>query len=765
MEQSLLSINYQNTSNRDIASYPVTYGVPLPEGRLHNAADLGIRLPGGDLRPLQTQVLETWADGSVKWLLLDFSMPLAANAQGAFALQQGVQVSEGTGLRLEETAEALTITTHTLTARFSKTAFSLFDSYVVDGKEMMVEGSDIIIEDLDGKRFYASLSSSLDVRVITQGSQRLVVQVSGRHTAEDGSEMLSFRLRYTFCPDEPGVGIAYKFTNREEPETGVKLASIQIVASTRLGRTTSKHIRQTTHGKDWHSRLVEVKENVEVVCGITLVDPTNNQYGASTVGKVLIRNFNSLRENLPEYHYFLRPGNPRTDASGGLRTVYPYVGVSGAGGSLVGWFYDMENNHPKGIRADRGLFTFDIWPTFAGPLHVRRGQSKEHEMYVSLTAKAREPKEMEGIYFDHEYPGMGIYGATSRPLAISLEADYVRACQVLQLHRWLPQDKKRYAAVEYKLASDEPYRNAGSKGMWDLGDFVAIGRTWCRNNENDGILDTMREYYRQGTPDRLVSAIQQARHNAHVDFIAYDPDPLRQGTMPAHCPDHTDGAAYPSHMWVDGLFAAYDVTGDADFLEAALSVGENMLRWQFDYPVIFYADSRECGWPMLAYLRLHEYTKDQKWLDACEEVFQFYLKRMGEDGMIRYELPHGVGTIVAGYGEFIGWRSLFYYYERTGREDVKDFLARSLDKVYLREQGPMEGWACNDLFPAWAAYALTGDDKYIEDNYSFLQFLMDRPGTFPWGGVDIHFYLGELHRRKTLDLFCQQPGKAEQGAK
>jgi len=179
-----------------------------------------------------------------------------------------------------------------------------------------------------------------------------------------------------------------------------------------------------------------------------------------------------------------------------------------------------------------------------------------------------------------------------------------------------------------------------------------------------------------------------------------------------------------------------------------------MLRWQQDNPEIFYADSRECGWPALAFLRMHEYTKDRKWLDAVQQVFEFYQTRMSDDGVIYYELPHGVGTYVGGYGEFIGWRALFFYYERTGKQEVKDFLARCLDKVYHYKPGPLGGWACNDLFPAWAAYALTGDDKYIEDNYQFLRFLMQREGGFPWGGNDMHFYLGELDRRGKLAEFC-----------
>lgn len=754
----LLSLHYRNATNRRIANYQVTYGVPLPAGVLSETTDLGIALPDGEIRPVQSQVLETWANGSVKWLLLDFSLPLAANEQGTVALVHGADIHEQHSLSLQETPDAITVTTNTLSACFSKTAFSLFESYIADGKEMMAAESDIVVEDLDGKRYYASLAKALDVRVIIQGSQRIVVQVTGRHTAEDGAELLTFRVRYTFRPDDAGVAIAYKFTNREEPAMGVMLATIQVVLPTRLGRTTTKYIRQTNHGEDWYSRQLEIHENVEVLNGLTLVDPNSSarpgRPQSVLQGKVLIRNLGSLREDLSSYPYYLLPGNPRTDTSGGLRNIYPYLGVNGDEASLVAWFYDMEHNFPKGLRCDRRVMTFDIWPAFAGPLQVRRGQSKEHDLFVSFAGRRREPAEMEGVYFDHEYLSFSAFGADP-PLQLTLEAGYVRSCRVLELHRWLAYDNRRYSAVEVKLAGLGVFAMPAGKGMFDLGDYISPDRSWARNNENDLILDDLREYYRRREPNLLRKAIMQARHNAHVDFIAYDPNPLRQGTMPAHCPEHTDGATYPSHMWVDGLLAAYTVTGEPDYLEAAVSVGENMLRWQANAPISFYADSRECGWPMLAFLRLHEYSREQKWLDACEAVFQFYLRSLDHDGQIRYELPHGVGTFVSGYCDFIAWRALFFYWERTGRDDVKALLLRCLQKVYLIEPGTREaGWGGNDLFPAWAAYTLTGDDKYIADNYPFFRYLMDRPGDFPLGGMDVHYYLAELDRRGALQGFC-----------
>lgn len=754
---TLLTINYANTSNRAIAAFPVTYGVPLPEGALREAAGLAVRLADGSLRPVQAKALETWFDGSIKWLLLDFSLPVAANEKGSVALVRA-DAGAPNQLSVRETAEAVTVTTPALEAVISKSTFALFTSYHVNGKEMIAEGSDLVVEDLEGKRFYASLARELDVRVIEQGDQRVVVQVSGRHTAEDDATLLDFRVRYTFRPEEPGVKVAYKFTNREQPETGIKLATMQAVVPTTLGRRTTKLVRQSNHGKSWYSRIVEVKENIEMIAGKALNPEAVARYGAAAEGKILIRSLSTLRENLAEYPYFLRPGNKRTDMTGGLRCLYPWLGVNGDNGSLVAWFFDMENNYPKGVRCDRNTVVFDIWPAVSGELHIRRGQSKEHDLYLAFADAPRDAAAMEGLYFDHEIVGYGVLGSAYAPVELTLEPEYVRGCEVLQLHRWLRYDLERYTDIEVKLGSAGAKAGIGSKGMWDIGDYVNPDRSWAHNNEDDAILNHLREYFRRAEPTMLTAAVLKAKHNAHVDFIAFDPDPLRQGTMPAHCPEHTDGATYPSHMWADGLMAAYCVTGETDLLEAALSVGENMRRWQQDNPEIFYADSRECGWPALAYLRLHEYTKDQRWLDAIDEVFQFYQQRMSDDGVIYYELPHGVNTYVSGYGEFIGWRALFFYYERTGKADVKAFLARCLDKVYKRVPGPLGGWACNDLFPAWAAFMLTGEDKYIEDNYLFLRFLMKREGGFPWGGNDMHFYLGELDRRATLAGFCTMSG-------
>src|SRR5271165_4202318 len=50
---------------------PVTVGVPFPKGCLASPEALALLDGEGEPLPLQTTALARWADGSVKWALLD----------------------------------------------------------------------------------------------------------------------------------------------------------------------------------------------------------------------------------------------------------------------------------------------------------------------------------------------------------------------------------------------------------------------------------------------------------------------------------------------------------------------------------------------------------------------------------------------------------------------------------------------------------------------------------------------------------------------
>ena len=62
-------------------AWPVTSGIPLTQGALKDDK-LAALFDGGQQMPLQTEVLSRWPDGSIRWLLLDFQVDLAAGHTG-----------------------------------------------------------------------------------------------------------------------------------------------------------------------------------------------------------------------------------------------------------------------------------------------------------------------------------------------------------------------------------------------------------------------------------------------------------------------------------------------------------------------------------------------------------------------------------------------------------------------------------------------------------------------------------------------------------
>ena len=60
-------------------SFPLTGGCPFAKGGLNDSNQVRLTTPEGKELPLQTSVLATWPDSSIKWLLLDTQISLRAN--------------------------------------------------------------------------------------------------------------------------------------------------------------------------------------------------------------------------------------------------------------------------------------------------------------------------------------------------------------------------------------------------------------------------------------------------------------------------------------------------------------------------------------------------------------------------------------------------------------------------------------------------------------------------------------------------------------
>lgn len=134
-----IPLTYSHDPERHPAEWPVTRGVPIPEGMLRGTEGLAVVNPDGDRIPAQFRVLGRWADGSVKWVLVDFQANAGSSGRATYHLTDDTgdeapaprQPTTGNSttypsVRVEETENDLHVDTGVLRFRVDRHRYRLF---------------------------------------------------------------------------------------------------------------------------------------------------------------------------------------------------------------------------------------------------------------------------------------------------------------------------------------------------------------------------------------------------------------------------------------------------------------------------------------------------------------------------------------------------------------------------------------------------------------------------------------------------------------
>ena len=116
--------------------WPVTRGVPLPEGMLRRTEKLRVLDHDGVGVPAQFRALGRWPDGTVKWVLVDFQADAASSGEKVYTLADekaggghpNKQSNPGPQVRIEETESDLLVDTGAMQFRVDRHRYGLFHS-------------------------------------------------------------------------------------------------------------------------------------------------------------------------------------------------------------------------------------------------------------------------------------------------------------------------------------------------------------------------------------------------------------------------------------------------------------------------------------------------------------------------------------------------------------------------------------------------------------------------------------------------------------
>jgi hypothetical protein len=184
-------------NGRDRVAAPVTVGVPLPEGS-------GITSPGQlglvGVSAGQFRVLGRWADGGMRWVLVDFQVDVPAGVVvTGVALTTGAGNFGGPPLASEDGTRIL-IDTGRAQFAVRKASFNLLDAVTVDGATLVQApgGGALVLRDALDREFSSVNDSGSRAIVEDNGPVRAVVRADGAFRDGTGARLADYTVRLHF---------------------------------------------------------------------------------------------------------------------------------------------------------------------------------------------------------------------------------------------------------------------------------------------------------------------------------------------------------------------------------------------------------------------------------------------------------------------------------------------------------------------------------------------------------------------------------------
>lgn len=191
-------LTVENPENIAKVAEPITSGVPFAQGALTDAGKVRILLGAREIAS-QFKATAHWADGSIRWLLCDFQLDLAAGGTSMVTLQTGTPPMQPSGMIISDLAETLSVNTGSASFTFNKS-------------ELALRGH--AFQATYGGNAYTAVPDLWTIE--ENGPMKVVARVDGKwfHGASPlRDNVIGFRARLFFFRDKSEVRLALTFRN------------------------------------------------------------------------------------------------------------------------------------------------------------------------------------------------------------------------------------------------------------------------------------------------------------------------------------------------------------------------------------------------------------------------------------------------------------------------------------------------------------------------------------------------------------------------
>jgi len=684
--------------------WPVSRGVPLPEGAVRDVAQLRLHDVAGRLVPLHARPLATWPDGSIMFAFLQWQCDVAhdapveftmdwADGEAASAPESPVAITES-GTRIEMDNGPLHVVIDNATEGRSSLVLTRHGVPVIAGE------LNLWTRDAAGHRYHGVCDG---IRIVENHPLVGIIELAGRHIGIDGTVFLNYTLQCRLDAGRDELELIHTFLNLGEEPDGVEVGEIGLRLPRAAGGPSMQVVCQNASGQKSYPRLAEFPEDARVHIG-----PTGPR----------VADLDSLREDTSGYPSYLM--NNRD-------VVYPWIGLRTPDYAALVMIDESRENWPKEIAVSGDAIEYQLWTANSQLHELRQGMARHHHLRLSFFAPDAPLKTFQ--YYFHQ---------TESHANVVVPFAWYQACRVFGMHYVMPWLPARYPRIEGAFMACA--ERGWATGMLGYGDDpnsgydysnVGLGKdiVWI-NNEHDYTSQACIQFWRSGRSAAWRGARVAAEHQIDVDFVRKSDYPWKVGGIPAHCARHTTASVYPSHTWTEGLLHYYLTSGDTRALDVAISLGRNLCKYAEEFLDVMDIESRMPGWALIALAALIEVTQDARCLQAAHIIRDHIQEAFDAAGTYdRAGMEYATGTLLTGLG---------HLHRITGDEQALRLMLGILDwhLVHGRnatgmawEDGNLHAYTLNLTLPVYAyAYHATGDRKYLDEGLAFLRFT-GRPGA------------------------------------
>lgn len=745
----------------------VSVAVPFKKGELKSISEIAV-LQNGKECIIQPEVTSSYDDGSVKFLFISFMADLPANKRTKVILSvsseeydKAVEASklsydnpiekdvnvQKAAVCVKKTEAGYTVNSGELEFDVSDNSESIFTK-LVDGRKIYTEENfeGPVLKDREGNDYKMSIG---EWRVVKPGPVEVTLSAKaynvveadkGGNTASIDKEDIKYKkieseIRITAYAGKPWVNISYRIINTSDEELNIK-SLVFYIKKSNDSRITDKlvHIdmaagndstgcgdiltdNSNNNGPIFMTRGIGELDMIEhraPVSDIRTIVATSNYKTSFIIGK----NGEEVNETIDD-SYLIKEANEHY-----AEVLYGtfMADYTDADDGFCVTVHQAQQNYPKAIKSCADGVAVMLVPEGVGEITMQSGMAKEQNFLIHWHSPETHIWEIDNRSLIYQMP--------DRP--------YIAPQIFKESGAMLDVFPDKYDEdVEIALMAKAD-GHSRCYGMLNWGDTVDMGYTvqgrgggkpvWS-NNEYDYPHACALMYARTGVRRFLDYLIVAAKHWMDVDICHYSSNPLRIGGQWEHTAGHCkNGVMVCSHEWVEGLLDYYHFTGDERGYEAAVGIGENVLRLLETpmYQVPGEANARETGWALRTLIALYVETNDKKWLAKCDWIIDSFKKWEEEYG--DWLSPYTDNTAIrVGFMISVAVGSVMRYYRVFPREDVKQMLIHAVDDLvencymdnglfYYKELPSLARNGNNTLLleSLAIAYELTGDASYLK---------------------------------------------------